>query len=97
MISYEKLVKKLKENNISQYKLKQDKILGSATITKIFKNDGLNGESIDIRVVDKLCKLLNCQPGDILECVDDIAGYSDTSERKYRGNWFCSFYNVNKK
>lgn len=85
MISYEKLVKKLKENNISQYKLKQDKILGSATITKIFKNDGINGESIDIRVVDKMCKLLNCQPGDILECVEDIEGYSDTSERKYRG------------
>lgn len=85
MISYEKLVRKLKENNISQYKLKQDKILGSATITKIFKNNGINGESIDIKVVDKMCKLLNCQPGDILECVDDIEGYSDTSERKYRG------------
>lgn len=85
MISYEKLVKKLKENNISQYKLKQEKILGSATITKIFKNNGLNGESIDMKVVDKLCKLLNCQPGDILECVEDIEGYSDTSERKYRG------------
>lgn len=85
MISYEKLVKKLKENNISQYKLKQEKILGSATITKIFKNDGINGESIDIKVVDKMCKLLNCQPGDILECVEDIEGYSDTSERKYRG------------
>lgn len=84
MISYEKLVKKLKENNISQYKLKQEKILGSATITKIYKNNGLNGESIDIKVVDKLCKLLNCQPGDILECVEDIEGYSDTSERRYR-------------
>ena len=35
MISYEKLVKKLRENNISQYRLKQDKVLGSATITKI--------------------------------------------------------------
>ncbi len=85
MISYQKLVKKLRENNISQYKLKQEKILGSATITKIFKNDGLNGESIDIKVVDKLCKLLDCQPGDILERVEDIEGYSDTSERKYRG------------
>ena len=42
-------------------------------------------ESIDMKVVDKLCKLLNCQPGDILECVDDIEGYSDTSGRKYRG------------
>ncbi len=85
MISYIKLVKKLRENNISQYKLKQEKILGSATVTKIFRNDGLNGESIDIKVVDKMCKLLNCQPGDILECVEDIEGYSDTSERKYRG------------
>ena len=71
MISYEKLVKKLRENNISQYKLKQEKILGSATITKIFRNDGLNGESIDIKVVDKMCKLLNCQPGDILEYIPD--------------------------
>ena len=86
MISYEKLVKKLRENNISQYKLKQEKIIGSATITKIFKNNGLNGESIDIKVVDKLCKLLDCQPGDILECVNDIDGYSDTSDRKFRGN-----------
>lgn len=86
MISYEKLVKKLKENNISQYKLKQEKILGSATISKIFKNNGRNGESIDMKVVDKLCKLLECQPGDILERVEDIEGYSDTSERRYRGN-----------
>lgn len=85
MISYEKLVNKLKENDISQYKLKQNRILGSATITKIFKNNGINGESIDIKVVDKMCKLLNCQPGDILECVEDIEGYSDTSARKYRG------------
>lgn len=84
MISYEKLVKKLRDNNISQYKLKQDKIIGSATITKIFKDNGKSGESIDIKVVDKMCKLLKCQPGDILECVEDIDGYSDTSERKYR-------------
>ncbi len=85
MISYEKLVNKLKENNFSQYKLKQEKILGSATITKIFKNNGINGESIDIKIVDKMCKLLDCQPGDILEKIEDIEGYSDTSERKYRG------------
>ena len=81
MISYEKLVRRLKENGFSQYKLKQDRILGSATITKIFKNDGLNGESIDMKVLDKMCKLLNCQPGDIVECVEDLEGYSDTSER----------------
>ena len=81
MISYEKLVLKLKVNGFSQYKLKQEKILGSATITKIFKNNGLNGESIDMKVLDKMCKLLDCQPGDLLECVKDLEGYSDTSER----------------
>ncbi|WP_143321653.1 helix-turn-helix transcriptional regulator [Clostridium sp. HBUAS56010] len=86
MISYEKLIRLLNERNISQYKLRQDRILGSATITKLFKNNGINGESIDIKVVDKMCKLLNCQPGDILECIDDIEGYSDTSERRYRLN-----------
>ena len=64
-----------------KYKLKQEKILGSATITKIFKNNGLNGESIDMKVLDKMCKLLDCQPGDLLECVKDLEGYSDTSER----------------
>lgn len=84
MISYQKLVEKLKENGISQYKLKQDRILGSATISKIFKDNGINGESVDIKVIDKMCKLLNCQPGDILSCVEDIDGYSDTSERRYR-------------
>ena len=84
MISYQKLVEKLKENGISQYKLKQERILGSATISKIFKDNGINGESVDIKVIDKMCKLLDCQPGDILSCIDDIEGYSDTSERRYR-------------
>lgn len=84
MISYQKLVEKLKEKGISQYKLKQERILGSATISKIFKDNGINGESVDIKVIDKMCKLLDCQPGDILSCVEDIEGYSDTSERRYR-------------
>ena len=82
MISYQKLIAKLNENKISQYRLKKDGILGSATITKIFKDQGLSGESIDIKVVDKMCKLLKCQPGDILECVPDREGYSDTNKRK---------------
>ena len=82
MISYRKLIKKLEEQNISQYRLKKDGILGSATISKIYKDKGESGESIDIKVVDKLCKLLKCQPGDILECVPDKEGYYDGNKRK---------------
>ncbi len=84
MISYEKMVNRLKENGHNQYTLKRDGKLGSATISKIFADDGKSGQSIDIRVVDKICKLLNCQPGDLLECIEDKEGYSDTSERHYR-------------
>lgn len=69
MISYRKLIEKLKKENISQYRLKKDEILGCATISKIYKNNGMSGESINIKTIDKLCKLLKCQPKDILEYI----------------------------
>ena len=31
------------------------------------KNDG----NIDTRTIDRLCKVLDCQPGDIMEYVED--------------------------
>ena len=35
-----------------------------------------NGKAKAIRMetLDKICKALNCQPGDILECVDEEEG-----------------------
>lgn len=65
-IKYDKLIEKLKEKGITTYKIRKDKIIGQATLAKI-----QNGGDIDTRTIAKLCEVLNCQPGDILEYVPD--------------------------
>lgn len=61
-IKYDKLIKRMQEAGINSYTLKKDNIIGQATYKKI-----LEGGDIDTRTIAKLCKLLNCQPGDIVE------------------------------
>ena len=61
-IKYDKLINLMKEAGITSYTVKKDKIIGQATYKKI-----LEGGDIDTRTIAKLCELLNCQPGDILE------------------------------
>lgn len=68
-ISYNKLFRLMKDRSISIYKLKSDKVIGTATLDKIRKGEG----HIDTRSIENLCRYLNCQPGDILEYVDDNA------------------------
>ena len=68
-ISYNRLLQLLETRGISIYKLKTDKVIGTATIDKIRKNQG----HIDTRTIDSLCKYLDCQPGDIIEYVEDGA------------------------
>nr|DAO20888.1 MAG TPA: Cro/C1-type HTH DNA-binding domain protein [Caudoviricetes sp.] len=61
-IKYDKLLKMMANQGITSYTLKRDNIIGQATFKKIKE-----GGDIDTRTIAKLCKLLNCQPGDILE------------------------------
>lgn len=61
-IKYDKLINLMKQAGITSYTVKKDKIIGQATYKKI-----LEGGDIDTRTIAKLCELLNCQPGDILE------------------------------
>ena len=65
-IVYDKLLKLMKQRGITSYTIRQNNIIGQATLQKI-----KNGGDIDTRTIAKLCKLLNCQPGDILEYVPD--------------------------
>ena len=65
-IVYDKLLKKMDEQGITSYTIKKDNVIGQATFKKI-----KDGGDIDTRTIAKLCKLLNCQPGDILEYVED--------------------------
>ena len=66
-ISFHKLMLVLEQKNISIYHLKRDKIIGTATIDKLRKNKG----NIDTRSINSLCAYLDCQPGDIMEYVED--------------------------
>ncbi len=65
-IVYKKLLQIMEERGITSYTLKKDNIIGQATYKKIKE-----GGDIDTRTIAKLCALLNCQPGDILEYVPD--------------------------
>lgn len=65
-IVYDKLLELMKQKGITSYTIRQNNIIGQATLQKI-----KNGGDIDTRTIAKLCKLLDCQPGDILEYVPD--------------------------
>ena len=56
----------LKRAGYSTYRLRQEKIFGERTIQKFRK-----GEIVTADNLSTICKLLHCQPGDILEYVDE--------------------------
>ena len=65
-IIYDKMLKLFEERGISSYTIKKDNVIGQATFKKIKE-----GGDIDTRSIEKLCKLLECQPGDIMEYVEE--------------------------
>lgn len=60
------VISALKEAGYSTYKLRKDKLLGEATIQKFRNNELVSWDNITT-----ICKLLNCQPGDIVEYIPD--------------------------
>lgn len=70
MIKYYKLLDKLNRMEMSKEEFRIKTGVSSATIAKLSKN-----EYISLKAVDTFCKVLNCQPGDLLEYVpDDVWG-----------------------
>lgn len=56
------ILSELKEHGFSTYKLRKEKILAESTIQQL-----RNNELVSWANIARLCELLNCQPGDILE------------------------------
>jgi putative transcriptional regulator len=52
----------LKEAGYSSYRLRKEKLLSESTLQKL--RDGI---IVSTDVIEQLCGLLNCQPGDLLE------------------------------
>jgi putative transcriptional regulator len=60
------ILKLLKNHGYSTYFLAKNSIFGQATITKIRNQGALNFNDLN-----KICGLLHCQPGDLIEWTPD--------------------------
>ncbi len=61
-IQYTKLFQLLSEKNISKTELQKRIGMSSTTMAKLSKD-----KNVSIKIIDDICKTLNCQPGDIME------------------------------
>lgn len=59
------VVAALKDKGYTSYKIRQEKLLSESTIQKLRSGKGVSWENIET-----LCRLLNCQPGDLLKCTE---------------------------
>ena len=64
MIRYKiDVLQALKKAGYSTYRLQREKLLSAGTVQKIRSGD----VSLSIEIVNTICGLLECQPGDLLE------------------------------
>ena len=66
-IKYDKLMVLLKEKGYTTYKIRKDKLIGQGTLTALKNGTG----ELDSKTISRLCNVLECQPGDIMEYVPD--------------------------
>ena len=66
MISYEPLWKTMKEKNVTTYTLIYKMGFSAYTITNLKRN-----KSITMNTMEKLCKVLQCTPNDIVNFTED--------------------------
>lgn len=64
-ISYKKLFELMDAKGIKKYDLRKSGI-SPTIVNRLVKNGDVNTSTII-----RLCELLSCQPGDIMECVDE--------------------------
>lgn len=62
------VLKALKDKGYTTYRIRADKILSESTVQKLRTGKPLSWENIET-----LCKLLNVQPGELLEYKPDTA------------------------
>ena len=65
-ISYNKLWKKMIDQNINRTQLKERAKISTNAVAKLGKN-----ESVSMETLDKICKVFNCNIGDIMEFLSD--------------------------
>ncbi|MFR3787380.1 MAG: helix-turn-helix domain-containing protein [Agathobaculum desmolans] len=57
------VISALKEAGYNTTRIRKEKIMGEAMLQKI-----RSGQMVSWATLETICSLLNCQPGDLLEC-----------------------------
>ena len=65
-MKYEKLFALMKEKGLTTYRIRKEKIISETTLQKLREGKAVSTDSIA-----NLCAVLNCQPGDIMEYVEE--------------------------
>jgi DNA-binding Xre family transcriptional regulator len=65
-ISYAPLWKLLVVKNMKKTHLKASAGISSPTLAKLSKN-----QLVDLRILERICAALHCQPGEVIEYVPD--------------------------
>lgn len=67
MIKYDKMFKLLKEKGYNTTRIRKEKVISEDTLTSIRAGKG----GLSHKTIDKLCKILECQPGDLMEWIPE--------------------------
>ncbi len=62
-----KVIDELKKAGFNTNTIRKEKLFSESTLQKFRNNEMVSSENINT-----LCRLLNCQPGDIIEYISDI-------------------------
>lgn len=60
------IMEALKERGISTYQIRKEKLFSESTVQKF-----RTGELVSLENIGTVCRLLGCQPGDLLEYVEE--------------------------
>lgn len=60
------ILAELKKSGYSSTRIRNEKLMGQATLTQL-----RHGELVSWMNIETICRLLDCQPGDILEYVKE--------------------------
>lgn len=65
-MKYDKLFVLMKEKGLTTYRIRRERIITETTLQKLREGKNVTTDSIGC-----LCRALSCQPGDIMEYVED--------------------------
>lgn len=69
------ILEALKEKGYTSYVLRKDNLLSQSTLQKLRDGKGLSWDNLE-----RLCALLDCQPGDLLEYVKEAQETPDAAQ-----------------